>query len=505
MLKRLGVRDIPSHTDALDVLREVSQEFGSKSLPLDESARAVVSACWQLLENVAIESEPTAESIRALRNVKSVPNAKGILFPPEWMFFENRAGLAGKFGEFLASNVIPRPLGAARAYSLAGVRQLGSAVQVELLECVDPTPDNGVGEVIHDRRNQIGRVLDSQNAGWGAAGALARLSQVQCKSAADLTLRYSLHAFGQELHSDPEQVPALYFAGESTLLFCRRDGQVPWTSIARELAIALFPDEDPGRFAAGLKEVLASRSTEEASAALDELGFAKLDTAISNVLLVDDGAATLGIETPIAGSRTSPEEATDEALRENALPTTWVDVSSGGPEGAPGGRGAAEGSRSGKKVGRPVLRSYLPAPETPDAVAADGDEQGDQAQRKPVDVAGVMRVMGYEKSCNRIPLEMAHKHEGYDVESRNLTGSIVRVIEVKSLTGRWADSFAVLSKAQFKKSWEKGDLFWLYVVERAMTDDFAIYRIQNPAEKANHFMFDDGWRAIAEITSTSET
>ena len=45
-----------------------------------------------------------------------------------------------------------------------------------------------------------------------------------------------------------------------------------------------------------------------------------------------------------------------------------------------------------------------------------------------------------------------------------------------------------------------GDLFWLYVVEYAEKDEFKMYRIQNPPLKANHFMFDDGWRSFAEDT-----
>ena len=42
------------------------------------------------------------------------------------------------------------------------------------------------------------------------------------------------------------------------------------------------------------------------------------------------------------------------------------------------------------------------------------------------------------------------------------------------------------------------DAFWLYVVDQAETDDFCVHRIQNPAQRATHFMFDDGWRAVAE-------
>jgi len=61
-------------------------------------------------------------------------------------------------------------------------------------------------------------------------------------------------------------------------------------------------------------------------------------------------------------------------------------------------------------------------------------------------------------------------------------------------------TYAVLSKDQFGHGLKNGDLFWLYVVEYAEKDEFKMYRIQNPPLKANHFMFDDGWRSFAEDT-----
>src|SRR5207247_10815785 len=106
------------------------------------------------------------------------------------------------------------------------------------------------------RRKEIGRVLSSQGSGPAAAEALARLGNIRCESAKSLGIRYRLRAFDRERYSEPEPVPALYHLEQELLFFTRRDGHIPWAAIARELAIALSPDEDPGRFAAGLKEVL---------------------------------------------------------------------------------------------------------------------------------------------------------------------------------------------------------------------------------------------------------
>ena len=41
---------------------------------------------------------------------------------------------------------------------------------------------------------------------------------------------------------------------------------------------------------------------------------------------------------------------------------------------------------------------------------------------------------------------------------------------------------------------EKGDAYWLYVVERAGTDDPNVVRIQDPAGRASTYTFDEGWR-----------
>ena len=107
--------------------------------------------------------------------------------------------------------------------------------------------------------------------------------------------------------------------------------------------------------------------------------------------------------------------------------------------------------------------------------------------------------MEYEKSAGRQPKEMPPNNKGYDIESQDANGALLlRYIEVKSFSGNWDYTYADLSRDQFDKASQEREKFWLYVVERAEQDDFRIHRIQNPARKANHFMFDDGWRATAE-------
>ena len=262
-LKRLEVRETPDHRDANDVLMEISAKFGAANVPLDDEAYAVTMTCWQMLGR-ALESDTISISdLDVLRHVKCVPNALRFLNLPEWMFFENRARLAAKFGEFLVQNVIPRPLGAGNAFSAAGVRELGSAVEVVLMECADPVEDAEMASKILGRRNEIGRVLVSQSFGSVSEQALRRLDSMRCAATTSLVICYRLSAFNRELQSEPEMVPALYHREDGTLFFMRTDGRTPWGAVAREVAIALFADQDPGRFAAGFKEVLAPDTAEE--------------------------------------------------------------------------------------------------------------------------------------------------------------------------------------------------------------------------------------------------
>src|SRR6185312_4104173 len=150
--------------------------------------------------------------------------------------------------------------------------------------------------------------LDALGGKGGTREALERLAEIRCHVADSIEMQYRLHAFNREMHSNPEQVPALYQVSSDALIYALRDQIIPWASIARELAIALYPDEDPGRFAAGLKEALAPGTVQEAAAVLDELGFARLDTTMASPVATGNTAVGLGTDAPISGN---PDETDD--------------------------------------------------------------------------------------------------------------------------------------------------------------------------------------------------
>jgi hypothetical protein len=121
-------------------------------------------------------------------------------------------------------------------------------------------------------------------------------------------------------------------------------------------------------------------------------------------------------------------------------------------------------------------------------------------QRDATAARGVEIVLQYESDHNREARDLNiddPNHEGCDIESTDTNGN-VRFIEVKSISGTWdSDDPAGLSHPQFTKASKLKDQFWLYVVENTASDTPTVIRIQNPAEKADQFLFDDGWRQIA--------
>ena len=102
-----------------------------------------------------------------------------------------------------------------------------------------------------------------------------------------------------------------------------------------------------------------------------------------------------------------------------------------------------------------------------------GDEAPDLL---PIDMAGVARVLEHERRCGREPQRDGAQQRGFDVESFDKRGELVRRIEIKSTGGQWSIAGVMLSRRQQQQAVEDGDLFWLYVVENAQDDDYRIYR-----------------------------
>ncbi len=364
---------------------------------------------------------------------------------------------------------------------LAGVRLLGSVVEIELLECIDLIDDHVMTERICSRRNEIGRVLDAHLGDQATLNSLECIEHIQCRSAQQIEIQYGLSFGNREVVSQSEQVPALYRPDRETLLTVRRDGSTSWAAIARELAIALCPDGDSGRYAAGLLQALIPDGAEEAKRALDELGYAQLDASRLAPASADDAFSELsevGAEDSSGDSQAdggglpepAPEMDVNEALAgilgsDAPVPTppVWDDTGDapiGGVSEPHDGKPKGSGSRPD------VLRTY-PAPHGP-AKGMTGEGDGGHERRTAVDRARIDHVVTYERTIGRNPKVMPHGNPGYDVKSRDVNGRLARLIEVKSLSDEWRNNWAVLSREQFSWARAEGDRYWLYVMECAL-------------------------------------
>ncbi|MEM2915109.1 MAG: DUF3883 domain-containing protein, partial [Candidatus Bathyarchaeia archaeon] len=507
----LGVREGPDHRDAVAVIEEISSEYGTMNNQLSEEDHVVLFNCWQMLEKALDTGSIEPDYLVRLKEKKVIPNKDRLLNFPKYMFFEDRPGLASKFGGFLEKNVISRSQGAWKAMAAVGVRSLGNAVKSHLQDCNDPLKDEIVANRIRERRLQLERAIDAMLAGTDLKVNWDVLERLSCFSVSHLSIYYSTSLFNRERHSAPEEVPAHFQRKDSCLYYVRENGGLPWPSISRELALALCPEAEPGRLASGIKEVLSARSEAEAGAILDELGFPPLERGPENssntpAETVDlggvEGGEEIAFTTEEAGIEISREGATTPDLESSGLgkPTT---AESESEKSAPSPERGTTRQKKGTVTSihktwspKSVLRTYV-APRGKESEGKSEDPER-KAKRKKVDQAGIDKVLDYEHKAGRFPKDMGPTHKGYDIESSNGKGEIERYIEVKSLSGDWDLMGVHLTKSQFEKAMELGDKYWLYVVERAESEDFCIRRINDPARRANEFRYDDGWRALEE-------
>ena len=123
-------------------------------------------------------------------------------------------------------------------------------------------------------------------------------------------------------------------------------------------------------------------------------------------------------------------------------------------------------------------------------------ENGSDKHKANLEIERVAReaVCEYERRRGRIPEEMPQTHPGYDIKSVDYRSGEERYIEVKGTAGRWGEMGVGISKNQHKLAEEKGDSFWLYVVDQVNSEHkVKVYPIQNPTNQISYYMFDKNW------------
>lgn len=166
--------------------------------------------------------------------------------------------------------------------------------------------------------------------------------------------------------------------------------------------------------------------------------------------------------------------------------------SGGGGKGSGTGGGGQERRTPGSAGGRPFI-SYVGTHPGDEETDPDGL---DQATRMRIEEQAIALIIELEQTLKRTP----EGNPGFDLFEANGAGQQVRWVEVKSMTGSLEDRPVGLSRTQFEYAREKGDAYWLYVVEHATDSAKArVLRIQDPVAHTRTFTFDRGWSQIARL------
>jgi hypothetical protein len=170
----------------------------------------------------------------------------------------------------------------------------------------------------------------------------------------------------------------------------------------------------------------------------------------------------------------------------------------GGTYGGASSNGGQGKRTPGSTGGRPFI-SYLGAHRDDEESDPDGL---DQSERMQIEESAINLIIALEPALHRTAVNNA----GFDLYETNASGTVVRWVEVKSMTGSLKDRPVGLSRPQFEFGRSKGGAFWLYVVENASDPKGAkVLKIQNPVGNTRTFTFDHGWASMSSSEDQSES
>lgn len=273
LIQALGVKEAPGPSDAIDVLREVSDAVGH--YPLTEEDHGVVLQCWVELSNSLqsglIGVKPMAAS---LCDIPSVPNESGLLQTPDWVFFEDRPGLRAKFPDLLAGNCIPKQQRVWRAMEAAGVRPLSAVIRSYHHDLENQIEVAEIRDRISERIKLVRAILEPSVERNPRDSKGIPVGHLRFFRADKLTITWELDAFGRIWpRTSPESVQAHLDVDQGAIYFTSSaDGTYPWSAIAREMTCAVAPHESIGAISPGLRMVLEAKTFEDAFGQAEELG-----------------------------------------------------------------------------------------------------------------------------------------------------------------------------------------------------------------------------------------
>ena len=178
-----------------------------------------------------------------------------------------------------------------------------------------------------------------------------------------------------------------------------------------------------------------------------------------------------------------------------AVPAPGVTIDTVGAAGSGTGRSKSEGGER-TSGGERVLESYIRVERESQGTAAG---QGEHEWRMGLEAAAITLILEQEPKLKRT----SRNNPGYDLYETDARGVEVRWIEVKAIAGDWDSRPVTLTHTQFDCAREKGDSYWLYVVEHAGTDHSEVVKINDPAGWESSYAFDKGWRVVSIPTDAT--
>ena len=326
----VGVKNEPGPAEIAAVLRAILAELGTDHV--DPGGETAIHGCWTRLSEM-LERPEASGVLAALGRIRSALDARGMLSRPDQLFFEDSRAIHKRF-PLLAHNVIPRVHGTWPALAEAGVQRVEKLIKAKLVDVVTHL-DLELSGKIADRTSALRRVLAND-------AIVEELQGLDIQRAPAVNVVYRAELFGYSYDVGPESVDAIYLPEAHELAY--REGASD-RALARELARAIAPDDDPGALAMRLEPILSARSAEDADQALDDFGIAKLDITEHETAW----SPTAEASDDMAGAHGSPDD-------ESADVDGWSNAAEGGggneadstPDTGPGKGGTSGGSSGGQ-------------------------------------------------------------------------------------------------------------------------------------------------------------
>jgi hypothetical protein len=492
------VRERPNPAGVESLLRGMTRKLGNDIL--DEEDRAVVHRCWELLDHglgAPGTRSAAEEALANLAHIRSVVDSRGVLACPDQLLFLDGRRLAERM-TLLKNNLVRRHPDTEAALQAAGVRPAEDIIEIVLddKQRAESAPD--LAALVEERGPALRRLFASAESADPSTD-VGRALRTRFERSHDLRVQYRATFAGQVQVTPFEEEEAAYLSDAGRLVV---RSVRPSRALARELVRCVAPRSDVGAIASSLFEILSQPTLGDAMLVLNEYGVQDLDDSAveripSNEVASDALDPVLECVDDMDDADVDADRPEGEAGAPGSAGQARPRPHAGQDEKArPSGgrRKATQGSQ--QQTRRTRLVSYVMLD---DGTDGDGDTDLGDAETSEIDGAGVARVLAFERLCGRAPEEQDHSNPGFDVISRGHSGEILRWIEVKSLRGPWNERGVFLSRTQMAFSQERGQQFWLYVVEFAEDDDaFRIHRIQDPWSQASRFGIDNGWQGVAE-------